>query len=143
MAVVLCLELWPRVRNHALPVGSIGHTTPACSGYFGQDVSCTLPTIEAPLYADSPTSTIAYWAQEFGANATEMAATIQCESHGNSGAVGDNFTSYGLVQIHLPAHLDITKEQALNPDWSLEWMAKQWNSNKRIWSCARLLGYAK
>lgn len=48
--------------------------------------------------------------------------------------------SYGLSQIHLPAHPTITKEQALNPIFSLDWMTDQFAAgNENMWSCTRLL----
>ncbi len=86
---------------------------------------------------------IDYWATMYHANADEMRATIKCESNFDPAAVGDHGESVGVAQIHLPAHLDITREQAEDPDWSVQWMAKQWNTNKHIWSCARLLGYTE
>lgn len=49
---------------------------------------------------------------------------------------GTQEQSFGIVQIHLPAHQTITKEQALDPYWSIEWMAQQWQAgNQRWWSC--------
>lgn len=44
--------------------------------------------------------------------------------------------SYGLSQIHLPSHPDITKEQANDPDFAIEFMAKNIKQGKAsIWSC--------
>lgn len=44
--------------------------------------------------------------------------------------------SYGLVQIHLPSHPDITYDQATDVDWSLNWMAKEFSKgNQWMWSC--------
>lgn len=61
-----------------------------------------------------------------------------CESRFNKDSVGDNGTSFGVFQIHLPAHPDITKEQALDPKWSTEWslnLMKQ--GGYKHWSCYR------
>lgn len=47
--------------------------------------------------------------------------------------------SYGLSQIHLPSHPDISKEQATDPDFALEFMAKNISKGKiSMWSCARI-----
>lgn len=50
-----------------------------------------------------------------GAQARVAAAIAMAESGGNPNAVGDNGTSYGLWQIHLPAHPGISIAQAENP----------------------------
>lgn len=95
-----------------------------------------------PLFKDDRDAAIAYWASEFDADAKEMTETIRCESRFHPDAVGDNGKSFGLAQIHLPAHPDVSKEQALDPDFSIKWMAAHW-FQKRIWTCARILGYTK
>lgn len=65
-------------------------------------------------------------------------ATIECESGFNPKAIGDHGTSFGIVQIHLPAHPSVTKAQALNPVWALEWAAEQWQAgHASAWSCYR------
>ena len=49
---------------------------------------------------------------------------------------GKRELSFGIAQIHEPSHPTITREQAYNPLYSLEWMAKQWASgNEEMWSC--------
>lgn len=64
----------------------------------------------------------------------------QCESSLNPSAVGDHGQSYGMWQIHLPSHPDITKEQALDPEWSTKWAMEQMAAGRaRIWTCARIL----
>lgn len=69
-----------------------------------------------------------------------MADIIQCESSGNPNAVGDNGTSYGIVQIHLVSHENITMKQALNPEWSIDYLAKQISlGNGNAWTCFKLL----
>jgi hypothetical protein len=57
------------------------------------------------------------------------------ESHLNPNAVGDHGTSFGMWQIHLPAHQDISKEQAENIIFSTEWsMSQLKEGNCQIWS---------
>ncbi len=93
-----------------------------------------------PSFTFDHKASIAYWASKFDADAKEMSQTIQCESQYRIDAVGDHGTSFGLVQIHLPAHPDVSQKQALDPDFSVKWMAEHWYE-KRIWSCARILGF--
>ena len=50
--------------------------------------------------------------------------------------VGDREQSFGLVQIHLPAHPTVTKEQAKNPYFAVEWLAQGIAEGKAsMWSC--------
>lgn len=52
--------------------------------------------------------------------------------------VGDTEMSFGLVQIHLPAHPDISREQAINPEFATEFLAKNIKAGRiGMWSCAR------
>lgn len=51
---------------------------------------------------------------------------------------GDREQSYGLVQIHLPAHPHITKEQATDPEFAIEFLAKNIKDGRQgMWTCAR------
>ena len=62
--------------------------------------------------------------------------TIKCESSFNPQAVGDHGTSFGIAQIHLVAHPDITKKQALDPSFSIDYLAKSIKNGKgRMWTC--------
>lgn len=54
--------------------------------------------------------------------------------------IGDREQSFGLVQIHLPAHPSITKEQAKDPEFALEFLAKNIAAGKSsMWTCAKQL----
>lgn len=58
------------------------------------------------------------------------------ESTWNPGAVGDNGTSFGIVQIHLPAHPNVTKEQALDPTFALNFIVDEFiKGNEWKWTC--------
>lgn len=51
-------------------------------------------------------------------------------------SVGDREQSYGLVQIHLPAHPSITKQEAIDPEFAATFLAKNVSSgNAGIWTC--------
>ena len=69
-------------------------------------------------------------AEKYGVSASEMKRVIKCESQGSTTVQshwrrpdGTREQSFGLVQIHLPAHKDVTKEEAQNPEFAIEWMA--------------------
>jgi hypothetical protein len=65
---------------------------------------------------------------------------ISCESGWNSLAKGDLGTSWGLVQVHLPAHPNITKTEALDPYWSADYLIKELAAGKGSqWSCYRMV----
>lgn len=54
--------------------------------------------------------------------------------------VGDTEQSYGLVQIHLPAHPSIKKEDAINPEFAIDFLAKNLKAGKaNMWTCAKQL----
>lgn len=120
------------------------------------DVPQTLPAIE-------PTSTPVlslpelsdHYAAQYKVNPKVMRAIIACESSWNPTIqsnhhyqadhpawgvkAGDRELSFGLVQIHLPAHPDITKEQALDPAFALEYLAKKIAAGEAAkWTCYRL-----
>lgn len=69
-----------------------------------------------------------------------MKKVIYCESSYNPKAVGDGGTSFGLSQIHLPAHPEVTKEQAFDEDFAINFMGESFSKNKhRMWSCWRIV----
>lgn len=48
--------------------------------------------------------------------------------------------SFGLVQIHLPDHPEISHAQATNPEFAIEYMASEFSKgNADAWSCYRKL----
>lgn len=50
---------------------------------------------------------------------------------------GKQEQSYGLSQIHLPSHPDITHEQATNPKFAISWMASELSLG-RAWQWSTL-----
>lgn len=78
-----------------------------------------------------------------GVDAEEVLAVLKCESNLNKDAVGDNGRSFGVAQIFLPAHPDISEEQALDPEFSIRFIVDAFAAKEqRMWTCARILGYA-
>lgn len=101
------------------------------------------PLIEALDLDTSPEhieALIVEYAGLYKLNYPLFRAVLNCESKLKPDAIGDHGTSYGIAQIHLPAWPDISKEQALNPDWAIRWAAQQWSKgNAKAWTCYRLL----
>jgi len=53
---------------------------------------------------------------------------------------GDREQSYGLAQIHLPSHPEISYEEAINPDYAVKYIASQLSKGKgKQWSCYNLI----
>lgn len=81
-----------------------------------------------------------YEAKVEGVNGDHLIATLRCEAHFNANAVGDYGESFGLAQIHLPDHPNVTREQALNGYWAIDWTIHQFYAgNAEMWSCWRKL----
>lgn len=80
-------------------------------------------------------------ARENGINEELFVSVSKCESGLNPLAHGDGHLggSYGLWQIHKPAHPDVSYEQATNIEWSTQWAIEKWKINPKIWTCYRLI----
>lgn len=63
-------------------------------------------------------------------------AVARNESRFNPNAVGDHGESLGIWQIHMPAHTDISPENARNVVFSTEWALTTMKNNGgcQIWS---------
>lgn len=101
-------------------------------------------SIEIPFSTSTAPVIIAAYARKYDVSATEMAETLQCESRFKPNALGDyrdsEPTSFGVAQIHLPAHPEVTRAQALDPIWSIEWTAKEFAAGRAWqWTCHRNL----
>lgn len=101
------------------------------------------PAVEpkiAPRTCETVQECIMYYSEKYNVSASLMAKVIYCESSNNPNAVGDNGTSFGLSQIHLPAHPHVTREQALDMHFAIEFMAKAFaNDDEWMWSCYRIV----
>jgi len=69
-----------------------------------------------------------------GTKAYQIERTIYCESNNKNVQSyivknGIREESYGIAQIHLPSH-NITKEQALDPEYSINFMSERWEDTK-------------
>lgn len=81
-------------------------------------------------------------AKEYGVKESVMLNVIDCESYSSTTLQsyvvknGVREDSWGIAQIHLPSHKDITKEQALDPEFAVTYMAKEMSEGRAYeWSC--------
>ena len=63
--------------------------------------------------------------------------TMECESNLYTGAVGDSGTSFGVYQIHLPAHPSVTIECATDLYCATDYAIPLWKSRPEAWTCYR------
>jgi soluble lytic murein transglycosylase-like protein len=98
-----------------------------------------IPPAEAATFSVDDLKTIAVAdAEYYHLNTEKFLKVVGCESNWDTKAVG-SLGELGLVQILPSAHKDISKEDMLNPYFSLHWMAKQWSlGRQRMWSCFSL-----
>ena len=95
-------------------------------------------------------------AAEYNVGYNLMVSIVACESNFSSTiqsrhrytkdnvprgySVGDREQSWGLIQLHLPAHPNITKGQALDPYFAIDFLARNIKAGKaNMWSCYRKL----
>lgn len=76
---------------------------------------------EAPKL--TPEGLISSISAEYGVSSTTLYNLAYSESHLDPSAVGDSGDSVGIVQIRLKSHPDVSREQALDPEFSLRWAA--------------------
>jgi len=91
-------------------------------------------------------------ATKYGVSEATMRRVVECESkfhettqsrnqykhdHPEWGVKkGDYEKSFGLVQIHLPHHPNITYEQAIDPEFAADFLAKNLSEGRgKLWSC--------
>lgn len=88
-------------------------------------------------------------AWQYDVDATLLKRIIECESGGDMASTtiqsrhykdGIREQSFGLVQIHLPSNPDMTYEQAIDPNFSIDYLAKQLSKGRGyLWTCYRML----
>jgi soluble lytic murein transglycosylase-like protein len=82
---------------------------------------------------------IAYYAAKWDVDPLVMYRVVHCESRLNPKAIGDGGKSRGLVQIHAPSHPYVTKAQAFDPDFALNFLGKNLSAGKgKMWTCWRI-----
>ena len=104
----------------------------------------------APVELNSTTTIAAYVRQvqqEYGLG-DDFYETLKYESWGfqniqshvpSKTGPNEREDSWGTCQIHLPSHPHITKEQAMDPEWCVEWTAEQFKAGRQSkWTAWRL-----
>lgn len=124
LATMILIGLFPRVSAHA------------------QEASVrisdgTWVVVEQPLTIPQ---LIARYAALYGVNREILTNVLTCESRLSASAVGDSGASYGVAQINLPSHPTISKEEALDPEFAINFAAKEFSvGHASLWSCYRIL----
>lgn len=107
-----------------------------------------------PAHAASIADLIDKYSQKYDVSSATMVQIVKCESYFDPTIQsidtynqdypnwevkkGDRELSFGLVQIHLPSHPEITKAEALDPDFSLNYLAYHLSlGQESMWTCAR------
>lgn len=120
-------------------------------------LSTTTTPVEAPIRAEMASSTIKQLIHDKGIEAGlseakigQIIAVVECESQFENVQSrclyknGERELSFGISQIHLPAHPNITKEQALDIEFAVDFIVNAWVNNEQSkWTCARKLGIVK
>lgn len=66
-------------------------------------------------------------------------ATIKCESDFDHKAVGDKGDSLGLVQINLPSWPQISRQEAFDPTFAMDFIIEQFRlGHQKFWTCYRI-----
>ena len=116
---------------------------------LGSSISSSVPATPTPpptspvLATSTPEwikSRIKHYASYYDVSAITMENIVKCESGFNPKAINSTALEYsvGLVQINLRAHYKngITKEMALDPEFSLDFLARKLKEGSGgIWTC--------
>lgn len=81
---------------------------------------------------------IAQYASYYGVDGEALYKTLYCESRLNPSAIGA-LGEVGIAQIYLKYHPTVTREQALDPIFSIKFAAQEFSKgNATLWSCYRI-----
>ena len=90
-------------------------------------------------YRDTIEGYIARYSEEYGISAHELRTTLWCESRFNTKAVGDGGNSHGIAQIFLRYHPTVSKAEAQDPKFAIQWTAKKFSEGRaHLWTCWRI-----
>ncbi len=118
------------------------------------EIAAPLPEPEPVIFATSTRESsakalIATYAEKYKVLPNTMYKVVSCETGGTFDPGiqslarrkdGTQEDSWGLAQIHLPDHPDVTKEQATDPDFAIEFLAKNISEGRPyLWTCWRNL----
>lgn len=118
----------------------------------------TTPVVVSTHKPLTPREIVSVKSKEYGVSEGLMVDIIECESSWGTTLQskhyygftdsrrgiyeGEREKSYGLVQISLPHHPTVTYEQAIDPEFAIDFLAKNIAQGRLgMWSCAKILGY--
>lgn len=77
---------------------------------------------------------------QYNVSTSTITDVIACESSFNETARGDGGYSRGLVQIHAKFHPQVTYEQAIDPEFAIDFLAEKLSKGQGyLWTCYRNL----
>ena len=115
-----------------LATSTIPANTPYVS-FMSNDAALTLPVSSSTLQ-----SIIDFDSAYYAVNPALVRGIIKRESNFNQYAKGDHGTSIGLVQIHLPAHPDVSVIEAENPLFAINFLTQNLaTGNCHLWSTCK------
>ena len=121
--------------------------------HTGTVKSVTIDEIPIPEVPKTTEQLVQLYSTKYKVSAKKMMDTIICENRDldptlQSGLrykfsdkkrnikIGERERSYGLVQIHLPDHPEVSYAQATDPEFSIDFMAKKFcQGHGTEWSC--------
>ncbi len=85
-----------------------------------------------------------YYADMYHVKRQTMQSVVSCESGYVYDVPGDKrngrYESFGLSQIHLKDHPDVSYDEAIDPHFALEFMASNISKGRGgMWTCYRML----
>lgn len=81
---------------------------------------------------------ITKYAAQYDVSAEVMTKVVTCESYEDTQAIGDSGNSLGLVQIDILYHPEVTRAEAFDPDFALNFLASNLAKNRGyLWTCYR------
>ncbi len=85
-------------------------------------------------------------AKEYKVSENYMHKIIKCESNYVQDVQSRHIQSYGqelsfgLVQIHEPSHPSVSREEATNPEFAIDFLAENLSKGREgMWSCSRMI----
>ena len=96
----------------------------------------------------APQALINKYAEKYNVSPKTMLAVMSCENPTFDPDLqsriiqrdGTREPSYGLVQIHLPSHPSVSYQQAIDPEYSVSFLAEKLSKGDgRLWTCYRTI----
>jgi hypothetical protein len=107
----------------------------------------TLAEIKPPVHVPTISELVNTYSKEYGISSDLVMDVMRCENRSMNPTLqsqivknGVQEQSFGLAQINLPSHPDISLSQATDPNFSIKYMVSQIAAGKGYqWTCYRIL----